>query len=264
MKEKLVNKYEDLFEKQIIYRGKEYYQNDMVRKVFKSESTYIAKVAGSYKNEYNVHIEIGQKGISMHCDCPYHDNCKHEYATLIAVDNKEYKSIKLLPVEESEEIRMSDLLKAIPEDKLKKYIADCFDIDDEMYKDDFIEEFEVYLPKKPREYFYNTLFNEFQLDSFRYNLSKFIKLAEKSLEHKKYHYAFLIGSSIIEAYKDSKYEDKQKVVFINYNTFATIIRIANRKGSKTLKAEIQKWIDCLKDKNYYDDIYLEDMIEMTK
>ena len=128
IKEKLVNKYEDLFEKQIIYRGKEYHKNDMVRKVFKSGNTYIAKVAGSYKNEYTIHIEISRKGIDMHCDCPYQDNCKHEYATLMAIDNKEYKTIKLLPIEELEEIKMSELLKSIPEDKLKKYIEDCFDI----------------------------------------------------------------------------------------------------------------------------------------
>ncbi len=264
IKEKLVNKYEDLFEKQIIYRGKEYHKNGMVRKVFKSENTYIAKVAGTYRNEYTIHIEISKKGIDMHCDCPYQDNCKHEYATLMAIDNKEYKTIKLLPIEELEEIKMSELLKSIPEDKLKKYIEDCFDIDDEIYKNDLVEEFEVYLPEKPRKYFYNTLFNEFQLETFSYNLGKFIKLAEKSLEYKKYQYAFLIVASVIEAYKDSKYEDKQKVVFINYNTFATIIRIANRKGNKTLQAGIQKWIASLKDKNYYDDIYLEDMIEMTK
>lgn len=264
IKEKLIKKYEDLFEKQIIYRGKEYHQNGMVRKVFKSGNTYISKVAGSYRNEYTIHIEIDKNGIEMHCDCPYHDNCKHEYATLMAIDNKEYKAIKLLPVEEPEEINISELMKAIPEEKLKKYIAECFEIDDEMYKDDFIEEFEVYLPEKPREYFYNTLFNEFQLETFSYNFGKFIKLAEKSLEYKKYQYAFLIVASIIEAYKDSQYEDKQKVVFINYNTFATIIRIAKRKGNKTLQAGIQKWIESLKNKNYYDDIYLEDMIEMIK
>lgn len=89
-------------------------------------------------------------------------------------------------------------------------------------------------------------------------------LAEKSLKHKKYKYAFLIVSSIIEAYKESKYEDKQEIVVIEYNTIATIIRIANRKGSKTLKIEIQKWIDCMRDKKYYNDIYLEDMLEMIK
>ena len=52
IKEKLVNKYEDLFEKQIIYRGKEYHKNGMVRKVFKSENTYIA---------YRFNIDMSQK-----------------------------------------------------------------------------------------------------------------------------------------------------------------------------------------------------------
>ena len=38
------------------------------------------------------------------------------------------------------------------------------------------------------------------------------------------------------------------------------IRIAYRKGNDELKEEIQKWIQKYEEKNYYDDIFLEDMI----
>lgn len=42
------------------------------------------------------------------------------------------------------------------------------------------------------------------------------------------------------------------------------IRIAYRKGNDELKSEIQEWINKYKDKNYYDDIFLEDMILSIK
>ena len=263
-KQKLTDKYEYLFEKQIIYRGNEYYQIDRVTSVIKAGNRYIAKVAGSYDNDYTVRITTDKKGISMYCDCPYQDNCKHEYATLMAIDNKEYNSIKLLPVEGPDEIKISDLLKVIPENKLKKFLKKSFDIHGVIYEGELIEEFEIYLPEKSREYFYNRLFNDFQLDDFSYNLNKCIRLAEKALRCQKYNYAFLIISSIIDAYKDSQYEDEERKIFNYYNTFAAIIRIANRKGNKKLKAKIQKWIEVIKGKNYYDDMYLEDMIEMIK
>lgn len=62
-RKKLVEKYEELFASQIIYRGKEYYEYDKVLSVYKSDYKYIAKVEGSNCEEYNVIIEYGKMGM---------------------------------------------------------------------------------------------------------------------------------------------------------------------------------------------------------
>ena len=49
IKEKLQEKYKDLFEPQIIFRGRDYFKNNKVSSLYKETDTqsYIAKVEGS-------------------------------------------------------------------------------------------------------------------------------------------------------------------------------------------------------------------------
>ena len=85
-------------------------------------------------------------------------------------------------------------------------------------------------------------------------------MARSALENGKYKYTFVIASSIIDAAKEAKYSDEQEIILNNYNKIGMFIRIAYRKGDSKLKAEIQKWIKKCENKNYYNDIFLEDMI----
>lgn len=261
IKEKLQEKYKDLFEPQIIFRGRDYFKNNKVSSLYKETDTqsYIAKVEGSgFGTLYDVQITLEDDEIEMSCTCPCIENCKHEYATLMAIDSNQYTTIKLLPVPENEKVNIDEFINSIPEEKIKEYLKKCFNTEDIIDEEKFKKYFSCYLPEKSREYFYNTLFNNFQLGNA--NIFEFLDMARSALENGKYKYTFVIASSIIDAAKEAKYSDEQEIILNNYNKIGMFIRIAYRKGDSKLKAEIQKWIKKCENKNYYNDIFLEDMI----
>lgn len=122
-KRKLSKKYNDLFEEKIIKRGKEYYNDKMVDMLYEYPDRYVATVYGSDNNYYNVIINLLEDNeIEMKCTCPYETNCKHEYATLMAIDDKEYGRNILLEIPDEEDVEL--IIKNIPKDKLVKYMCD--------------------------------------------------------------------------------------------------------------------------------------------
>lgn len=261
IKEKLQEKYKSLFSPQIIFRGRDYYINDKVTEIYKDQDNdkYIAKVEGSdYDTFYDVQIILEDDIIKMSCTCPCIENCKHEYATLMSIDSNQYTTIKLLPIPENEKINIKDFINSIPEDKIREYLERCFTSQEFISEEKFKKDFSCYLPEKSKEYFYNKLFNSFQLDDV--DISEFLDMAKSSLENGKYEYTFTITSAIIDAAKESEYCDNEEIILNNYNKIGMFIRIAYRKGNDELKEEIQKWIKKYEEKNYYNDIFLEDMI----
>lgn len=82
---------EDLFDVQIKIRGKEYYSNNMVYSCKKSQNKYTAFVQGTeFGKEYEVNITMNKNNIiqKIECNCPYPNNCKHEYATILYIRDK--------------------------------------------------------------------------------------------------------------------------------------------------------------------------------
>lgn len=80
-----------LFADMIIERGKDYFENQMIHNCEKINSTYIAYVQGTdFSTEYKVVISINKDNeiTNMECNCPYQNNCKHEYATLLHIRSK--------------------------------------------------------------------------------------------------------------------------------------------------------------------------------
>lgn len=77
----------ELFTDLIIERGKEYYDDDMIYNVVKTKDKYTLYVQGStFDKEYIVIIRYeDSKLISMYCNCPYENNCKHECASIIYI-----------------------------------------------------------------------------------------------------------------------------------------------------------------------------------
>ncbi len=260
IKEKLQEKYKDKFTPQIIFRGRDYFNNANVTNVYKDEGTeqYIAKVNGSDYEVYDVQIILDDGEAKMSCTCPCIENCKHEYATLMMIDDNQYSTIKLLPIEENEKINMKQFINSIPDEKIKEYLIYNFEGENFINEEKFKKYFSYYLPEKSKEYFYNYLFNSFQLDTV--NINEFLDIAKVSLENGKYKYTFTIASAIIDAFKESRYVDSEEIILNNYNKIGTFIRIAYRKGDKEVKSEIKEWIERYEKNNYYDDIYLEDMI----
>lgn len=119
-------------------------------KLFKSNSEYIAKFYGHSSDfDYTVMIKEIDDELIMSCICPYLDNCKHEYATLLAIDAGQYKEIKLKLEVESNIYCLVDLIKNIPSDELKEYMIKKAenDLEDLLY-DDIMDYFIKYQPKK--------------------------------------------------------------------------------------------------------------------
>lgn len=79
-------KWNQYFSTRILNRGYDYYQINAVR-VLNSSSEFIeANVMGS--SLYNVRINfIEDEIVSMYCNCPYEDNCKHLAATLYYLED---------------------------------------------------------------------------------------------------------------------------------------------------------------------------------
>lgn len=85
------NNVETLFEDMIRVRGKKFYEENMIHNCVKTQNQYISYVqASDFNNEYQVKIIVNKSNeiIRMECSCPYPNNCKHEYATILYIKNK--------------------------------------------------------------------------------------------------------------------------------------------------------------------------------
>lgn len=81
-----------LFDKNMIVRGINYFNNGVVDNLKEDNNIYYSTL----KNIDNYHIKIelndNNEIKSMHCDCPYEGNCKHEYAVILKIKERNYKS----------------------------------------------------------------------------------------------------------------------------------------------------------------------------
>lgn len=264
---KLSEKYKNMFESQIISRGREYFKNDEVIRCLKTDEGYISKVNGNYGNEYTVKIEESGDKLEMYCTCPYQDNCKHEYATLLAIDNNKYKEINLLPEILNEGYNVVDFIKAIPSEELKEYILKQANMGSVFITEEFIKEYFIkYLPKENKEYFYNTIYNNciIENDLPKELINEYLNKIRIHIDQTYYNYAFIIIEAIIDAIYDSKIEVSTETLIEIYSKLGVFIRISYRKGDNKLKEEINNFIDKYYSTNYNNDVYLEDMLMTIK
>lgn len=271
MEKLLSQKFKDEFAPQVRARGVGYYNDEMVYKCFKAKDDYIAKVFSSDDDmTYTVRIELQNDELVMSCTCPYEDNCKHEYATLLCIDNKKYSGLELLPFIDKEEPLLVEFLQNIPEKELKQYLVklahiDNFNITEESLKNHFAQ----YLTKDTREYFYNTLYNTILMDDCpMYLINDFADKVRTYVDAKDYEYAFLILSTIIDALFETKKNimvniDTEKLMDI-YLKLGTYVRICYRKSNDELKAQIKQWIAKFENEQFNGDAYLEDFLLSIK
>lgn len=123
--------YDSLFEENVRYKGMNYYHNNKVKKVYKTDNMYTTKVSGT--SDYTVNITFDNKNnnkiINSSCNCYYyinrHKSCKHIYATLLKIkcDDNKGKIIKELDqlVDGSNKI-ISELSKKVINKKTISYL----------------------------------------------------------------------------------------------------------------------------------------------
>lgn len=200
----------------------------------------------------------------MSCTCPYKENCKHEYATLLAIDNKQYKELDLKKEIEKTNCDLDKFIKDIPAEELKTEIAKQVEKEGiSFYLNMFClnNKFSRYLPKESREYFYNNLYNALKLDEEPFNLiNDYIEIIKNVIISHDYEYIFLIFTSIVDAIVDTNTNVESNHLIFIYSKLGVFLRITYRKCSEELRNQYNEWVNKYKKNNYNNDIYLEDLL----
>lgn len=252
----LVEKYGNLFSRIIRDRGEDYYEDGKILNCIKSDGVYYATVNGDHN--YNITIEEKNNELVMDCTCPYEYFCKHEYATLLAIDDGDYTNVKLMPHVIKKKISTHKLLELIPAEEIKEYIINdknknVIRIDENRLEKDFIK----YAPKQEYEYYYNNLYNICSTDLVENDCIKdYLFDVKNYISFEDYYSAFLIIKSIIEVYHDL---DLIKIID-DFPIIGMFLRVCYRKSCKETKSLIQKYLNQLTSNKFYNDLYLEDIV----
>ena len=253
--------YED-FLPQIVERGEDYYLDGKVLSCIKDgDRKYIARVEGSSNNVYEVVVYNTDFGVEHYCDCPYDGACKHSYAVLKAISNKEYKTVTLKEEIEYKTADIREVLTKIPAEDIKKYLLEEKTTDFGIIDLDSLEEkFGKYFPKQGYDYYYNNLYNSIVLgDCFDCMVDSYLEEVRKYISNDEFEEAYLIIKSIIEAYNDSKNMD-DNYLLERFPAMGMCLRVIFRKADEKLKDSIIIWTLKLKLSLYYNNYYLEDII----
>ena len=104
----------------------------------------------------------------------------------------------------------------------------------------------------------NNLYNYVMInDDIRFDCKYIIK---DLINGEKYEEAFLVIKAFIEVANDTKHFEKIEIMINKYSDIALFLRIIFRKSNDDLKNNIKDWLDKITRNNYYDCVYLEDMI----
>ena len=94
-----------LFYDEIIEKGKKYYKEKRVKFLEKQNDCYNSVVSGTKDYLVSIIYKEDTKEIQMSCNCPCESFCKHIYATLLAIKNKEeHKFFKISHIDDDKNI----------------------------------------------------------------------------------------------------------------------------------------------------------------
>ena len=79
-----------LFSYQIVQRGKKYYEESKIKFLEKIDDRYFAIVEGTEKYLTIIKYNEEKKTMQVYCSCPCEFYCKHMYAVILAIRNKEF------------------------------------------------------------------------------------------------------------------------------------------------------------------------------
>ena len=260
--EDLLNEVQDNFSYQIKERGKDYYYSGNIVSCSKNNNKYYAKVSGTSDKPYIVKVEIKKDGVEYDCTCPYDFPCKHEYAVLMAITNKEYLNIELKPELKEKKDTLQNILKKIPAEEIKKYLLSskgvnyvCFEMKS------FEDYFKKYYPNQTYEYYYNNLFNALVVDvNYENMIDSYINKIRQYVSNQEFLESFKILKSIINAYNDTNKLNFDDYIINQFPNLGMLLRIIYRKCDFSLRKDIKNWTLELESKNYYNNLYLEDIV----
>lgn len=243
------------FSNVVVSRGEEYYEDGKVSEVTKLGDLFVSEVCGT--EDYTVRIVINDEETLMSCDCPYEDNCKHEFATLLAIQNGNYTEEELKPFVKENRLTVEELIKKIPAEALKKYLlSDSGLANTDFDLEDLERTFIELIPKQEYDFYYNSLYNSYLLKDDVFNLyDSYYDEIRKYIDAEDYEQAFFIIKAILEVTHDLDLD-----IVSDYPELGMYLRITYRKSDNQIKKHIEKYIMYLVLHQYYGNCYLEDMI----
>jgi len=118
-------------------RGVNYHHQDRVQELEIDGDEIRATVRGS--NYYDVAIDIVDDAVQSHCSCPYDyaGDCKHVVAVLLAVDDRDTKTVDDTDTEEDETVDIESLVEETTPEDLRTFLLDLVS-DDRDIRDRFV------------------------------------------------------------------------------------------------------------------------------
>lgn len=258
---KLIQEYEDDFEYQIKQRGIDYYHHNHVHNLIKTNDSFKATVIGNEIYQVKIEYDLDDEWIDYYCNCPYEYPCKHIYATMLAIKDNKYQTLNLKPIIPKQELTLSELLDQIPASELKTYILSeqgnkTFTINYDKLSQDFIK----YMPSQSYEYYYNEIYNNFLTNNYHpFSLKEYLDKIQKLVLNQKYEEAFYICRAIIEVSHDTETLNNSELLEI-FPHLGMNLRVIFRKADDNLEQIISEWFVNLIKNNFYQNLYLEDII----
>lgn len=243
-------------------RGIEYHESGNIISCYKTGDDFIAKVKGSSEYKVNIRVDIENDFIDYDCTCPCTYPCKHIYAVMLAINNGEYTIVDLKPYISKQAIILEEIIKIIPADEIKNYLLSSIGKDMVVFEiNSFTKNFNKYLPNLEYEYYYNNLYNALIIkDEPNKLVNEYLENIKVNISSKEFNEGFKIIKVIIEAYNDSNRLNELDYLTTLFPTMGMFLRVINRKSNDELKTLINKWCNHLKENNYYNNYYLEDII----
>lgn len=263
--ENILEEVEDDFNDTIKERGKNYYYAGKILKCFKNNHQYYAKVKGTGTKPYIVKIKFKEDHYVYDCTCPCDFPCKHEYAVIMAIAHHEYSEIKLKPEIKEEKDSLYNVLSQIPAQDIKNYLLSPKGIDSVWFdKEAFEEQFRSFYPTQSYEYYYNNLYNDLMIDQdYDKRMHSYIHLIRQYIANQAFEEGFKILKSIIEAYHDTNHLNYDENLINQFSNLGLLFRIIYNNSDIILKKEIERWIMDIEIKDYFNNLYLKDMILMV-
>ena len=251
---------EDDFSYPIKERGNDYYETGHVLRCIKDGSDFKAKVSGSKDKPYEVNIYASLYDVDYDCTCPCDYPCKHIYATLLAIANGEYTNAELKDEIPKKTYNAAMLLEMVPAEEIKEYLLSKEGQKHVRFNLKSLNKFfRKYLPKQEYDYYYNNLYNELVFNE-EYGIYNYIEEIKVYINDGAYEEGFKIIKAIIEAYKDADMLNEENILVENIPSIAMYLRICYRNSDELLEEKIENWINSVVENNYYDNVYIEDMI----
>lgn len=250
-------------------RGEDYYNRGKVLSVVRDNNNNLFKatVEGSYDKHYEVNIEYDLEEdyeyIECNCTCPCDFPCKHSYAVLLAIRDGKYETLNLKERIYKKTYSFYEVLKDIPANKIKEYLLskdgrENVKFDTNSFEKNFIK----YVPVQSYEYYYNNLYNDVVLElTGKDTLDNYFNLIVDYFSSQMYEEVFKIMKAIIEVYCDTDNLYSKFFIVELFPKLSMFIRVVSKNCSQDLKDELVDWAEHIKRENYYDSIFLQDVVE---